>query len=83
LAATAPASQSLLRVFSGSQALDGGEIRRRDGLRVVLVEQEPLLPDAPSLRECLAVRGGFDRITDDRERWRVEVRLVEFLLLVL
>ena len=70
---------SLLRVIAGGQALDGGEIRRRDGLRVVLVEQEPLLPDAPSLRECLAVRGGFERITDDRQRWRVEVRLVEFL----
>ena len=70
---------SLLRIIAGGLPLDGGEIRRRDGLRVVLVEQEPLLPDAPSLRECLAVRGGFDRITDDRERWRVEVRLVEFL----
>jgi len=70
---------SLLRIIAGGLPLDGGEIRRRDGLRVVLVEQEPLLPDAPSLRECLAVRGEFDRITDDRERWRVEVRLVEFL----
>jgi ATP-binding cassette subfamily F protein uup len=35
---------SLLGVIAGSVALDDGELRRRDGLRVALVEQEPAFP---------------------------------------
>ena len=45
---------SLLKVIAGELALDGGEIRRRDGLAVTLVEQEPVLPPAATLRESLA-----------------------------
>jgi ATP-binding cassette subfamily F protein uup len=70
---------SLLKVIAGELALDGGEIRRRDGLTVTLVEQEPQLPPAATLRESLALRGGFERIRDERLRWNAEVRLVEFL----
>ncbi|MGB5103642.1 MAG: ATP-binding cassette domain-containing protein [Steroidobacteraceae bacterium] len=70
---------SLLRVIAAGQALDGGEIRRRDGLRIVLIEQEPELPGAATLRDSLAIRGRFEHIADERERWRTEVRLVEFL----
>ena len=70
---------SLLRVIAGAAALDDGEVRRRDGLRVVLVEQEPALPDAPTLRESLSRRGALSGIADERERWRAEARLVEQL----
>jgi ABC transport system ATP-binding/permease protein len=35
---------SLLRVIAGALALDDGELRKRDGLAVALVEQEPALP---------------------------------------
>ena len=35
---------SLLGVIAGTVALDGGELKRKDGLKVVLVEQEPALP---------------------------------------
>ena len=70
---------TLLKVIGAGQALDGGEIRRRDGLRTALVEQEPVLPPAASLRESLAVRGAFDHIPDERDRWRAESRLVEYL----
>jgi ATP-binding cassette subfamily F protein uup len=70
---------SLLKVIAGEQSLDGGEVRRRDGLSIALVEQEPALPPAGTLRASLADRGRFDRIGDERERWRIEVRLVEFL----
>src|SRR5262245_29183157 len=35
---------SLLGVIAGRTALDDGELRKRDGLSVVLVEQEPALP---------------------------------------
>jgi ABC transport system ATP-binding/permease protein len=70
---------SLLKVIAGQASLDDGQIKRRDGLAVVLVEQEPELPPASSLRESLAVRGRLDGIADERERWRTEARLVEFL----
>jgi len=70
---------SLLAAIAGHLELDGGEIRRREGLHVALVEQEPGLAAAPTLRECLALRGGLDGLHDERERWRVEARLVEYL----
>jgi ATP-binding cassette subfamily F protein uup len=70
---------ALLAVISGSAQLDSGELRAKDGLRIAAVEQEPLLPEAPTLRQSLAVRGRFSAIHDERERWRTEARLVEFL----
>jgi ATP-binding cassette subfamily F protein uup len=70
---------SLLKVIAGELVLDGGEVRRRDGLTITLVEQEPELPPAATLRESLAMRGRFERIRDERLRWNTEVRLVEFL----
>jgi len=69
---------SLLRVIAGLGALDDGALRLSDGARVVLVEQEPELPPAATLRESLVLRGGFDAIHDDKERWRLEARLSEF-----
>jgi len=69
---------SLLRVIAGLGALDDGALRLSDGARVVLVEQEPELPRAATLRESLVLRGGFDAVHDDRERWRLEARLGEF-----
>jgi len=74
---------SLLNVIAGRTALDDGQLKRNAGLRVVLVEQEPLLPAASTLRESLALRGGLAEsnpdFADERERWRAEARLVEFL----
>jgi ATP-binding cassette subfamily F protein uup len=46
---------------------------------VVLVEQEPELPPATTLRESLLARGHFEAMHDERERWRAEARLTEFL----
>ena len=70
---------SLLKVIAAEADLDDGEIRRQDGLRVTLVEQEPVLPPASSLRESLALRGHLETIHDERERWRTEARLVEYM----
>lgn len=70
---------SLLGVLSGTRALDEGEVRRPDGLRIVTVEQEPVLPDAETLTASLMLRGGFEAIGDIEERHRLEVRLAEFL----
>ena len=70
---------SLLQVIAGQRQLDDGQMKTRDGLSIVLVEQEPELPRASSLRECLAVRGKLESIQDERDRWRTEARLVEYL----
>ncbi|HZM46516.1 MAG TPA: ATP-binding cassette domain-containing protein [Burkholderiales bacterium] len=74
---------SLLGVIAGSVTLDGGELRRQEGLRVALVSQEPALPAAASLRESLValarVPAGEASFEDDREHWRFEASLNEFL----
>jgi ATP-binding cassette subfamily F protein uup len=70
---------TLLKVIAGRLALDGGENQRRDGLRTVLVEQEPQLPSAPTLRESLVLRGRLEQLGDDHLRWRAELRLAEYL----
>ncbi|MCC6869109.1 MAG: ATP-binding cassette domain-containing protein [Burkholderiales bacterium] len=71
---------SLLAIVAGTLDLDDGSCTRRDGLRTLLVEQEPTLPAAASLRESLVLRAGDAlRVDDERERWRREARLVEFL----
>ena len=70
---------SLLGVLSGEIALDSGEVRRDERLRLVRVEQEPALPPAPDLRASLIARGAIATIADDRLRWQAEARLVEYL----
>ena len=70
---------SLLGVLAGRVALDDGALHRRDGLRIAVVEQEPQLPPADSLLDSLRGRGGFDATHDERERWRLEARLAEYL----
>jgi len=70
---------SLLGVLAGSLALDDGEVQRKPALRVTLVEQEPVLPPAATVRESLLIRGGIDRITDERDRHAAETRLAEYL----
>jgi ABC transport system ATP-binding/permease protein len=44
---------TLLQVIAGRIALDAGEIARREGLRIALVEQEPQLPAAATLRASI------------------------------
>ena len=70
---------SLLGVLAGVTSLDGGELKQRDGLRVARVEQEPVLPSAANLHEALLLRGHVPQLADERERWRIEARLAEFL----
>src|SRR5438034_10712051 len=38
---------SLLGILAGSVSLDDGELRKKDGLRIVLVPQEPAFPINP------------------------------------
>jgi ATP-binding cassette subfamily F protein uup len=70
---------TLLKVIAGETQLDSGSVQRRDGLRIVMVEQEPLLPPAATLLESLRLRGGFEDHLDERHRWRAETRLAEYL----
>ena len=70
---------SLLAAIAGRIALDDGQIRTRDGLRIVTVEQEPELVAAGTLRAALVMRGALAELHDERERWRVEARLIEQL----
>ena len=70
---------TLLGVIEGRIALDGGLIQRRDGLRVAVVEQEPQLPPAGTVRESLLLRGGLAGVEDEREAWWAQARLAEFL----
>jgi ATP-binding cassette subfamily F protein uup len=70
---------SLLDVIAGRIALDAGELQHPSGLRIVAVRQEPELAPAPTVRESLARGFDLDAIHDERVRWRIEARLVEFL----
>ena len=80
---------TLLKIIAGLTALDDGELQRRVGLRVALVEQEPTLPAADTLRDSLLHRarapGHAAAFTaealegSDRARWQMQSRVAEFL----
>lgn len=67
---------SLLRIIAGATALDDGDLKRRDGLRIGFVPQEPQLAPAETLDESLL--SGVSH-ADEREHWRMQSRLEEFL----
>jgi ATP-binding cassette subfamily F protein uup len=81
---------TLLAVLCGYTGLDAGELQRREGLRLGLVEQEPELPVADTLRDSLMLRARLSGASagaeppsqgpaDEPEHWRLESRLVEYL----
>jgi ABC transport system ATP-binding/permease protein len=70
---------TLLRIMAGHGSLDEGERQVREGLRIVLVEQEPELPSARSLRESLLQRANTGMHGFAGERWSFENRLAEYL----
>ena len=70
---------SLLSVLAGKTMLDDGQLQRMDGLTIHYFEQEPQLPDAPTLKESLILRGKLDETTDEREKWRILAKLDENL----
>jgi ATP-binding cassette subfamily F protein uup len=73
---------TLLAVLAGKTPLDDGDLQRREGLRLGLVEQEPQLPAAETLQDSLLLRAKACSAgvpADEREHWRLESRLEEFL----
>ena len=71
---------TLLAILAKQTDLDDGELRIQDGLRVLYVEQEPLLPEADNLKESLIQRGNINRVEDEREHWRRLAKLDECLM---
>jgi ATP-binding cassette subfamily F protein uup len=70
---------SLLKAIAGRIALDDGELAVATGLNIVLVEQEPELPEAPTMRDSLSIKGRLASLGEERERWSTEARLTEYL----
>jgi ATP-binding cassette subfamily F protein uup len=75
---------TLLKLLAGRIALDEGELQRREGLRIALVEQEPLLAPAASVREAVlravsAQHAGTGEIADEREVIRCATQVAEYL----
>lgn len=70
---------SLLQVLARVENLDAGELRTQEGIRTIYVEQEPSIPEAATLRDALMIRGHFDAIADDRDRWTAIASLDEYL----
>ena len=72
---------SLLNVIAGRIELDDGRLVRRDGLRIVAVEQEPVFEAAESLLDALLHRAGLGDAAhaDERRYWQVQARIVQFL----
>lgn len=69
---------SMLQVLARKSALDDGEIQVKDGLRVVLLEQEPVFPPAPTIRESLIAQSDFDP-SDDKLYWKQIAKLDAYL----
>ena len=80
---------TVLKIIAGLTVLDEGELQRRSGLRLALLEQEPQLPSAPTLRESLIERARTLAHASsctpeqlhgtDRESWQLHSRLAEYL----
>lgn len=70
---------SLLRVVAGADKLDDGKKTVMDGLGICYVEQEPFLPEAPTIRDSLVLRGQLEAENDEQVKWRQIARLDEYL----
>ena len=80
---------TVLRIIAGLIALEEGEFERRAGLRVAMVEQEPVLPAEADLKASLLERArtvphscaftAEQLHGADRDRWHMESRLAQFL----
>jgi len=61
---------SLLRIMARLQSPDDGLVQAEDGLRVVLLEQEPLLPESDTLLGSLLKRAGWPLEPDEVQSWQ-------------
>ena len=72
---------SLLNVIGGRIELDEGRLVRRDGLRIVAVEQEPAFEAADTLLDALMQRAGMADVdhADERRYWHVQARVIQYI----
>jgi len=79
---------TLLGVIAGRNVLDEGVRELREGLRIVAVEQEPQLPQAPTLRAGITARAlaglrrgdaGAPAELDERERRDLDTRIARLM----
>ncbi len=70
---------SLLKVLAGVEKLDEGVLQQKNGIHVAYVEQEPVFPEAEDLLESLILRGGIDKIDDEKRRWQIQAKIIEYL----
>lgn len=70
---------SLLKVLAGVEKLDEGVLQQKNGIHVTYVEQEPVFPEAGDLLESLILRGGIDKIDDEKRRWQIQAKIIEYL----
>lgn len=73
---------TLLSVLAGTRSLDGGEVARRDGLKIAVVDQEPELGIDQTLGAAAQQRAGLNLDgdhDDDPRHWQAQARLSEFL----
>ena len=69
---------SLLGVIAGATALDDGELRKRDGLAIARVGQEPVLPERATLKEsllALATVPQAHKLDEFLDRFEVDTQL--------
>ncbi len=70
---------SLMKVLAGEEKLDDGVINKVNGLKSVYVEQEPVFPEAPTAIDSLLLRVDQDLLNDDRLKWQIKSKLVDYL----
>ncbi|MBA3477246.1 MAG: ATP-binding cassette domain-containing protein [Lautropia sp.] len=72
---------TLLNVIAARIELDEGRLVKRDGLRIVYVEQEPVFPPGDSLLDALMERAGMPDLAhaDERRYWHVQSRITQYL----
>jgi len=66
---------SLLRIMARLQSPDDGLVQAEDGLHVVLVEQEPALPESDTLLGSLLRRAGWPIEPDEVQSWQQHANL--------
>ncbi|MCD8338624.1 MAG: ATP-binding cassette domain-containing protein [Burkholderiales bacterium] len=70
---------SLMSVLAGTEDLDDGFKNVVNGLTVAMVEQDPILPEAPTIFESLLLRGKVADLHDERLQWSVQAKISEYL----
>ncbi len=70
---------SLMSVIAGQLELDDGLRTAVNDLTAVMVEQDPVLPEAETIFDSLVLRGKIEEIHDERLQWATQAKISEYL----